>query len=333
MKKDKVDAGFEQLESIASGFRASQVLFTAVRLRLFDALKNGQKNAEQLAKIVGADSRGITILCNALAGLDLIKKHGNSYGLSLLARKYLLTDSPYSQQAIWLHNAALYEKWGKLFDVVKTGKPIQWDEVSKDLQADEQSFARAMASTASFLARETAEAIDLRNTKTMLDIGGGPGIYAIEFAKRQPELKVTVMDNAPTLEVARENIKKAGLLDRIELKPGNALTDDLGASYDLILMSNVIHQYSNEENTKLIKRAARALNSGGKLLIKDFILNPCRTKPIKASLFAINMLVNTEKGNCYTVDDIKAWFKSAALKPSRVIIFQSPTKIVIGRKK
>ncbi|HON08304.1 MAG TPA: methyltransferase, partial [Verrucomicrobiota bacterium] len=265
--------------------------------------------------------------------LNLIKKRGNSYGLSLLAKKYLLTDSPYSQHAIWLHNAALYEKWGKLFDVVKTGKPIQWDEVSTDLQADEQSFARAMASTASFLARETAEAIDLRNTKTMLDIGGGPGIYAIEFAKRQPELKVTIMDNAPTLEVARENIKKAGLLDRIELKPGNALTDDLGASYDLILMSNVIHQYSNEENTKLIKRAAKALNNGGCLYVKDFILNPSRITPIKASLFAINMLVNTEKGNCYTVDDIKAWLKSAGLKPSGVILLQPPTKIVIGRKK
>jgi predicted O-methyltransferase YrrM len=141
------------------------------------------------------------------------------------------------------------------------------------------------------------------------------------------------MDNAPTLEVARENIKKAGLLDRIELKPGNALIDDLGGNYDLILMSNVIHQYSNEENVELIKRAANALNNGGCIYIKDFILNPCRTKPIKASLFAINMLVNTEKGNCYTVDDIKAWFKSASLKPAKVIPLQSPTKIVIGKKK
>ncbi|MGC8830716.1 MAG: methyltransferase [Verrucomicrobiia bacterium] len=326
------DLLLSQLDNIASGYRASQVLFAANRLGLFDALLEKQRTAEELSKILKADLRGTVVLCNALAGLGLIRKRGGVYGLSVVAKKYLVKDSLYSQQALLLHNAALYEKWGRLYDVVKTGRPVPREFVSPELRGDEVSFARAMASSAALGAAETVEAIDLRNTNTMLDIGGGPGIYAIEFARRQPSLRVTIMDDSKTLEVAQENVKRAGLADRIELKAGNALVDDVGGGYDLILISNVIHQYSVDKNIELIKRAASALSCGGRVCIKDFLLNPCRTKPLKASLFAVNMLVNTEGGNCYTVDDVKGWLKAVGLKPSKVVQLSDPSRIVIGTK-
>lgn len=331
-KNQNPDPMFEQLEAIASGYRAAQALLTANRLGLFDAIADKPKSAEELSKLLNADLRGMQILCNALAGLGLLRKRVNLYSLSTLAKKYLIKDSPLSQHALLLHNAALYEKWGKLFDVVKTGRPVPPDFVSPELRGDEQSFARAMANVGAVSARQTATAIDLRNTETMLDIGGGPGIYAIEFAKLQPNLKVTILDDPATLEVAKENIKKAGLMDRIETRPADALVDDLGSNYDLILISNVIHQYPADKNVQLMKRAALALSCGGRLCVKDFLLNPCRTKPLKASLFAVNMLVNTEGGNCYTVDDVKGWLKSAGLKPAGVISLSPPTKIVIGKK-
>lgn len=326
------DPLFQQLESISSGYRAAQVLFTAIRLGLFDALSEKERTVEELSKILNTDLRGMTILCNALAGLGLINKRGNLCRLSTLSRKYLLKDSPCSQQAILLHNAALYEKWGKLYDVVKTGKPVSYQSISPELRGDEESFARAMANAAAVAAVETVKAIDLHNVKTILDIGGGPGIYAIEFAKQKPYIKVTIIDNAKTLEVARENVKKAGLIQRIELRPGDALVDDLGGTYDLVFMSNVIHQYSPDQNCELIKRASAVLTCNGRLCIKDFLLNPCRTKPIKASLFAVNMLVNTERGNCYTVDDVKQWIKAAGLKLSRVVALSDPSKMLIGKK-
>jgi len=53
-------------------------------------------------------------------------------------------------------------------------------------------------------------------------------------------------------------------------------------------------------NADLIRRTARALASGGQLVIQDFMLDPGRTSPRAAALFALNMLVSTSAGTHYT---------------------------------
>jgi len=332
MKKN-IDALFGYLEEIMGGYRGSQILFTANRLNLFDALRDKPKTIEDLSGQLRANMRALQILCNALVGLDLLKKRGNVYSLTRLAEKYLLEDSPYSQKGLLRHGAALYERWGKLYDVVKTGRPVSRDAISPELQGDEQTFAEAMASSARMFAMETAQSIDLKHAKTLLDIGGGPALYAIEFLKVNPTLKVTVLDNAKTLAVAKKYVEKAGLVKQIELVPGDALTDEIPGSYDVVFMSNVIHQYSFDENAELIKRAAKVLNCSGNIYVKDFLLEPCRTKPVKASLFAVNMLVDTERGNCYTVNDVKSWYRGAGIVPKSTIDLYPPSRIVVGKKK
>lgn len=328
----RIDKTFERFDAIVNGYRGSQIVFTANRLGLFDALKDVSLTATELAQRLETDLRATRILCDALAALGLLRKRVDRYGLTEMSKRYLLSDSPYSQNDLLLHGASLYERWGKMYDVLKSGKPIPREAVDLRLRSDEQRFARAMASSARLSAKETADAIDLKKVKTMLDVGGGPGMYAIEFAKRKKDLRVVIMDDAKTLEVAKENIEKAGLAARIILKAGDAFKDDPGNGYDLILVSNVIHTYSAEQNEILVKRCADALATGGMLCVKDFILTRCRTKPLKASLFAVNMLVNTEGGDCYTVSEIQGWMRSAGLKPSGTKSLYPPTKLVFGVK-
>jgi cyclopropane fatty-acyl-phospholipid synthase-like methyltransferase len=188
------------------------------------------------------------------------------------------------------------------------------------------------ASAASLSARQTAAKLSFARVKTLLDIGGGPGFYAIAFARRNPRLKAVVFDNARTLKVARANIARAGLTGRIQTRAGDALQDDLGANYDLILLSNVVHSYSAAENQRLLARAAQALAPGGRLAVKDFLLNASRTGPEWASLFAVNMLVNSPGGDCYTVAEIKRWLRRAGLAAAAVLKLTPPSQIVIGKK-
>jgi cyclopropane fatty-acyl-phospholipid synthase-like methyltransferase len=189
-----------------------------------------------------------------------------------------------------------------------------------------------MASSASLSARETAARTNLNGVKSLLDIGGGPGIYAIEFARRYPHLKAVVFDNAATLEVAQSNIARAGLTGRISLRAGDAFKDDLGAGYDFILLSNVIHSYASQDNQRLISRVALALAPGGRLGIKDFLLHSTRTGPTWASLFAVNMLVSTEGGDCYSVGEIKQWLCQAGLAFDGLVKLSPPSRMVVGRK-
>jgi len=323
---------YDRLDQIANGYRASQILFTANRLGLFAALAKEARSAAQLAQALSADLRATRILCDALAALGLLRKRGNAYANSSLARAFLLPARPRSQNALFLHGAALYERWGRLYDVVKTGKPVPRQAVDPRLLGDERTFAQAMASSASLGARETAAKLGLAGVRTFLDIGGGPGLYAITFARRNPRLKAVVFDDAPTLEVAQANIAKAGLAERIQTQAGDALQDDLGAGHDLVLLSNVVHSYSAADNQRLVAKAAQALAPGGRLAVKDFLLAPSRTKPQKASLFAVNMLVSTTGGDCYTAAEIKQWLRQAGLAVGPVIKLTPPTQIVVGRK-
>ncbi|MDH7502951.1 MAG: methyltransferase [Verrucomicrobiota bacterium] len=320
------------IDKIAQGYRAAQVLFVAVRLGLFDALGKRSMTAAQLAKALQADQRAIRMLSDALVSLGILVKRGPAYANSCLSQSFLLANSPASQQALIVHNAALYERWARLFDAVKTGRPVPPDVEDQRLRRDALAFSRAMAASGSIQAAETAAKIDLQSAQRMLDIGGGPGVYAIAFARRWPELHVTVIDCAEAIAVARDNVKKAKLAAQITTLIGDAFEADLGGPYDFVLLSNVVHQYCPEWNMRLIERAAQALAPGGKLAVKDFVLRNSRTGPVGASLFAINMLVNTPGGDCYSGKEIRDWMRRAGLRPVGTVRLRYPSVVVLGRK-
>lgn len=320
------------IDKIAQGYRAAQVLFVAVRLGLFDALGKRSMTAVQLAKALRADQRAIRMLSDALVSLGILVKRGAAYANSRLSESFLLKNSPTSQQALIIHNAALYERWACLFDAVKTGTPVPSEVEDRRLRRDVLAFSRAMAASGSIQAAETAAKIDLRSAKRMLDIGGGPGVYAIAFARRWPKLHVTVLDCAEAIALARENIKKAKLAGQVTTLIGDAFEVDLGGPYDFILLSNVVHQYGPESNMRLIERAAQALAPGGRLAVKDFVLRNNRTGPVGASLFGINMLVNTPRGDCYSGKEIRDWMRSVGLRPSGTVRLRYPSVVVLGRK-
>lgn len=324
--------GAEAIDEMVGGYRASQVVLTANRLGVFQALADGELSMDDMAAVLEADPRGLRILCDALVGLSLLEKQRQSYGNSPLTQEFLLLGKPQSKVAQVHHAAKLYERWGTLFDVVKTGQPADEEAIDPRLIGDKRQFAEAMADTARTVADRTAVLLDLSKCKRVLDLGGGPGLYCIAFARRYPQLEAVILDDEQTTPVAHENIERAGLAQRISTIVGDAFHDDLGKDYDFIFVSNLVHIYSAEENGKLISKCARALVSGGTLCLKDFFLDSDRTSPSWAALFAVNMLVNTEQGDCYTLEEVCGWFNSAQLKFSEVLELTPQSKLVLGRK-
>jgi predicted O-methyltransferase YrrM len=209
---------------------------------------------------------------------------------------------------------------------------VDEEAIDPRLRFEARAFARAMADTGRESSRLTATAIDLSEVRHFLDLGGGPGSYAIEFAQRAPDLEAVIFDSAETLEVARQNVAAARLSGRIEVRAGNAFEDELGSGYDLILLSNFIHIYSPEQNRPLMGRCAAALAAGGRLAIKDFFLDPDRTSPTAAALFAVNMLVNTEAGDCYTLSEVRTWCAAAGLRFETYRELTAQSGLVIVKK-
>jgi cyclopropane fatty-acyl-phospholipid synthase-like methyltransferase len=323
----------DPIDLLSGGYRYSQILFTANRLGIFEKIGDRTVTLEQLAQAVGASRRGLRILCDALTTLSVLEKSEEGYRNTQLAVENLVPGAPRSRAAMLRHGAELYERWGGLYDAVKTGKPVPQERVDPRLQGDEIKFAEAMADSGRAIAGQTAEALELSHATRLLDVGGGPGVYAIEFVRRYPSLKVTVLDDAKTLEVARRRIEEAGLSESITLHAGDAFEASPEGRYDFIFLSNLVHAFSSESNGRLVARLAEFMAPGAVMCIKDFLLDPDRTSPPWGAVFAVNMLVNTEEGDCYTVDEVKRWFEEAGLRFERLVELTPQTRLALGRNR
>ncbi len=143
---------------------------------------------------------------------------------------------------------------------------------------------------------------------------------------------MVVFDSEATLTVAEGNIRAAGLEERVTCRVGDALEDDLGGPYDLIFISNVVHIYSAATNRQLLGRCASALAPGGRLVIKDFLLDDDRLEPPGGAVFAVNMLVSTQSGDCYTVSEINDWLSAHGLQFESLVDVATKSRLLISRK-
>ncbi len=320
------------IDDIANGFRSSQILLTANRLGVFAAIGTDALGVKELASTLNADTRGVRILCDALVAVSLLEKRDEKYTNSQSVLDCLLPDSPHPKSAMLTHTAVLYERWAKLFDTVKSGQPPSDEEIDLSIPRDKHGFTLAMADVARVSAKNTADRLDLSSVKRLLDVGGGPGLYAIEFAERYKQLEAVVFDFEEPCRIAQENIQNAGLADRVSVRIGNIFEDDIGTGYDFILLSNFIHTFSYRDSTIIISKCARGLSHSGRICVKDFVLDSDRTSPAGAAVFAVNMLVGTKEGGCYTLEEIQNWFHNAGLQTDSIVELTAQSRLVIAEK-
>jgi 2-polyprenyl-3-methyl-5-hydroxy-6-metoxy-1,4-benzoquinol methylase len=165
-----------------------------------------------------------------------------------------------------------------------------------------------MHNIASLIAPQVIRAIGMEGVEKALDLGGGPGTYAMEMARQGA--KVTVLDLPETIVITRKVVKQAGV-SGVTCRSGNVLTDGLGKGYDLVLLSQFIHAFPPEETAMIIGKAVAALKPGGRVAVQEFPLDETRTAPTQGALFSVNMLVQTPGGRCYPASEIVALLKQA----------------------
>ena len=197
-----------------------------------------------------------------------------------------------------------------------------------------RAFTDAMHDKALKATWMIAREIPIGDAKTMLDIGGGPGTYSLEWCKLHSHLKATVFDIAPVLEVAKNYIESYGLQDRVDTKPGDFHKDDLGNSqYDLVLMANILHMYDADMSKALVTKAVKAVKPGGRIIIHGFCTDEDQTGPIDDTLFSLNIGMLTEGGRAHPVQEKIDWLKGAGVSDIHHFRVDAiPTGVVTGRR-
>jgi SAM-dependent methyltransferase len=301
---------FEDFRDTVSAYRLPRVIISALELDLFAAIGKKSWLIPDLAKTLRVNDRGLDILCRNLAMCGLLRKRGVRYRNSRLAATQLnRTHSAYRGAYIELIKNH-WEDWLRLTESVRTGLPVD-HETTEDAEYRRQ-FTWAMHHRSKDVAPKVARGISLRGARTLLDLGGGPGTYALAFLQRNARLQATVCDRPAALEVARQVATGTRAGTRLSYLPLDFMTDPLEGRYDVIWYSNVLHIYSAAENLALFKRILPVLNPGGRLIIQDaFLRDKEGIYPADASLFAVTMLLFTHAGNTYSLRDTTKWLRQA----------------------
>jgi SAM-dependent methyltransferase len=295
---------YADLMRLANAFGESRTLLAANDLDVFTAIGPTGRTAGEVARRCRAEPEGLRQLLNALVGLRLLALREGRYRNTPLGRRHLDRRSPEAiSNLLWLlgHH---WQDWTDMPRAIRKGRP-GWAPVTESPEF-RRRFSLAMHERSYVLAAPTVATIRLpRTARRFLDLGGGPGSYAIALAKRYPRLEGVVLDQ--TVTVARRLIRRHRLENRLRARAGSIFTAALGAGFDAVLVSNVIHVFNEQENRTLLKRVRDALRPGGKVFIVEFFLDDSLTRPAKASVFSVMMYKFTAGGRCYSWSELEGW--------------------------
>jgi cyclopropane fatty-acyl-phospholipid synthase-like methyltransferase len=328
---------FQELMKLAAGFRAAKILMVATELNLFDFLEE-PAGAEAIAGKVQADHRALNLLLHALTALGLLRQQGERFYNAELASRFLVRGKEDYRGAIIRHLHHTWWSWSELLDTVKRGHADphtaeRWlDRNPTSREAWMRDFIWGMHALARDLAPQVVPLLKLQGVRRLLDLGGGPATYAITFAQAEPGLRATVFDLPGPVAIARENIRRHGLEDRVDTLSGNFLEDEIGGPYDFIWISQILHSHTEEQCRLIIGKSVAALNPGGQLAIQDFFLNDDGSSPTEAALFSVHMLAVTPGGRSYTHREVAEMMRQAGLASPTHQPTSPHTSLLVARK-
>lgn len=326
-----------KIRAIIRGLQPAVILLVANKLGIFDALAEGPLSSSTLATEINARAKETTLLCNALASLNLLEKKGEEYFISDDAKDFLCRSGKTSLSSYLDLNYDLWGLWSKLEEVIRNGGPIvtMMGLIGED-HKKLNSFVHGMHRKAVTCSGEILKHVNLKGRKNLLDLGGGSGTYALEWVRVTPGLKTVIFDIPPVVEVAKEYIRRYELQDqdRVRLLPGDFHEDPLVfGPYDVVLLANVLQMYSEMENRRLLKKVYDVLEPGGIIIIHGVCVDESGIRPPSATFYALLAALVTQGGNAYRLSQKIDWLKETGFKGVNTFkLSVDPVDVIVGER-
>lgn len=304
----------ERILELGAGFMPACIISAAAELGIWSLLAADPLSAEQVASRIEADLRGATILLDAVAALGLLEKRDGRYRtppslVSLLTAKGEQTILP----MLW-HRAALLRGWAQLSWTVRAGFPAPRSATLRGPEADRAAFIAAMHSVSAPIADSLAARIVPPGFRHLLDVGGASGTWTLAFLRAAPQATATIVDLPDAIEQARQRVARSEWAERITLVAGDFYVDPLPPGADFAWLGAIAHQHSRRHNQALLAKVHAALEPGGRVALRDVVMESDRLRPLDGALFAVNMLVNTTCGGTFTFEEFAEDLQAAGFE-------------------
>ncbi len=344
MEKESTQIDPSKIIQTGMGFWESKTLLTAVNLRLFTHLANGELSGREIKTELGLHERSLYDFLDALAALGFLKRRGlkenTMYSNADHADFFLDKNKPsYIGGILEMCNNRLYHYWNDLEEGLKTGKPQneiktggrpQFEELYRDKEKT-RDFIKAMGGLqmGNFIA--FSRQFDFSDYKTLCDIGGGGAELSAQVVINNGHMRCVSFDLPPVFPVASENIENMGLTDKVHIQSGDFFKEDFPRA-DVVVLGNILHAFDAEEKKALIEKAYNALPEGGALVAIENVIDNDRRQNAFGLLMSLNMLIENDGGFNFTGDDFDRWAKERGFNETSVIPLTGPSSAVIAIK-
>lgn len=319
-----------------SAYAPPLIIGAAVSNKVFDTLAAGSKTVEEVSKATGSSVRGLRSIMNALVGLELLSKSGNKYSLTPESEAFLVSNKPGTLAGFFpMSMKRIIPLWLKLDETVRTGQP---SEARNDEHPGTEFFTELveniipMSYASTQALAEHLQVAELKQPTRVLDIAAGSGIWGIALAQKSPHIQVTAVDWAGVVLTTKRITQKFGVADRFKYIEGDIGEVDFGNGYDIATLGHILHSEGEKRSRHLLTKTFGALKPGGTIAIADWLVNDERTEPLPSLIFAVTMLVNTEKGDTFSFNEIKNWLEEAGFKNVRTLEVPGPSPLVLATK-
>ncbi len=327
----------ERLQQLGFAYAPPLIISAAVTNEVFDTLESGAKTVQEVGKETGASERGLRAVMNALVGLELLKKNRQEkYSLTPESAAFLISKKPGTHAGFFGTIAPqLISKWLRLTGIVREGRPAV--AVNQETEGTEffSQLVENIIPMSYPVAQKLGDHLKVAKTKNelrVLDLAAGSGIWGIALAQKSPRVRVAAVDWAGMIPTTKRITEKFGVGDRFEFIGGDLLETNFGNGYDIATLGHILHSEGEDRSRQLLKKTFRALKSGGTIAIAEWLVNDDRTEPLPSLMFAVQMLVNTEKGDTFSFHEIKSWLEDAGFRKVRKLGVPGPSPLILATK-
>ncbi len=314
------------------GNYATELLTAAVvHFNLFEEISTDQVGSETLRTKLGFEKRAWNVLITGLKASGLLLENKGKLSLSEIAKSTLLKDSRHSIAA-YIGLSAQAPGVLEMVNRLRVSTPIHADkpdvgaafifreglDSAMDKTESAMNLTLSLAGRAMNVAPVLAEKLPLSGNKTILDVGAGSGLYSIALLEKNEGCKAILWDGAEVLKVADQFVRQAGLISRVKNISGDMFADPVPMGVDVVLLSNILHDWDEPECIRLINKLVQALPKDGLLLVHDVFLNDELDGPLEIALYSAALFSLTE-GRAYSKKEYQAWLNEAGMTLVKVI--------------
>jgi SAM-dependent methyltransferase len=251
-----------------------------VKLRIPDALASGPKAIPELASESDAHPRSLECLMRALSTLEMFARTPDGRFRNTPLTELLRVDHPQSQRdgALLLTAAFLWRPIGELEESVRTGRAAferifgqRFFPYLASHPDDAAVFNAAMTHGVSWTTPVLLAAYDFSRFALLADVGGGEGALLRDILAATPGLCGILFD-LPQVVSHAPPVLAGDIAARCQIVGGDFF-DSVPEGADAYILKGVIHDWPDEDATKILRNIRRAIRPGGTLLLVEGLVD------------------------------------------------------------